>query len=841
MADDDTVKGAAASAAESREGASTPGTADSNNDSDSAGVGQNGQEQHTANGGSPQTIAEAAAYYHDNRGWNPVPVSRRTKKPFEKEWQNLPYSPERFTQRKVLNVSIQLGPRSGWLVDVDLDSKEALAFADYFLPSTDGVFGRLSKPRSHRLYIADFSFEGEKAVIQFKDGDATIVELRIGAGGKGASTVVPPSVHESGERIEWEKGKNQPTPVDARELKESVVRLAVACLLAPRYPQRGSRHEAVLVIGGVLARAGWPAKDIEHLVTVVARSAGCSSWADHAKTAASAVAARAKGVHVSGLNRLAEVWGEDVVDAFVKWGIGGGRKRRIISSGKPVIKIEPEERKGIIDRVEATLLQNDIYQRGGLIVRIDYETMKTWDERDAEVQVISECDNEFLRETVDALCTFVKWDGRSKQDVVCDPPDWISPTLKGRKTRLRLPVLNGVSNCPILRANGEVITEPGYHAATGLYYDPRGITFPEIARTPSRLDAMRALGRIKRLFHTFPWVGADRIHNPNISVALSYLLTSVARRALDFAILHAFDAPTAGTGKSMISDIVSLVATGDRAAVVAYTEDQAEFDKLFDAKLMYGASLIPIDNCDGPLKGVKLNQAITQPVVSCRILGVSKFVLVRSLATISANGNNLVLEGDLTRRAACGRMDAGCERPELLKFDYSPLRDAAENRAELVSAALTVLRAYHVAGKPVRQLLGGFEEWSTLIRGALIWLGEADPLETMEDLRGADTVQSSLYAVMHEWKKHWPLGTPVTAAEMVKKANEWEPSQGGYVNPEWRDALMVIAASGSTLSSARLGTWLGRNKNRILSGMRIVPGVKHYGNQQWVLSAVQVK
>ncbi|MBK8123956.1 MAG: hypothetical protein IPK54_10475 [Dokdonella sp.] len=48
-----------------------------------------------------------------------------------------------------------------------------------------------------------------------------------------------------------------------------------------------------------------------------------------------------------------------------------------------------------------------------------------------------------------------------------------------------------------------------------------------------------------------------------------------------------------------------------------------------------------------------------------------------------------------------------------------------DHRQELLGAALTVLRAYIVAGKPAQpiQPYGSFEEWSGLLRGALVWLG----------------------------------------------------------------------------------------------------------------------
>ena len=73
------------------------------------------------------------------------------------------------------------------------------------------------------------------------------------------------------------------------------------------------------MLGGVLARAGWSADDIGHLVGVVARAADDREWRDRADTAAGAVAVKANGHDVSGLGRLRDVWGPDVRDTLCKW------------------------------------------------------------------------------------------------------------------------------------------------------------------------------------------------------------------------------------------------------------------------------------------------------------------------------------------------------------------------------------------------------------------------------------------------------------------------------------------------------------------------------------------
>jgi hypothetical protein len=273
------------------------------------------------------TIAEAALDYHTRRKWKPVPISRKTKKPIGKKWQERPYDPAQF-DGNAQNVGIQLGEVSGGLVDIDLDTMMAVGFAPAFLPTTDAIFGRRSKPCSHQLYVSDLYKTETRAVIQYaqhlKNGNGKlaqgqmIVELRIGGNGKGATTVAPPSMHETGETVQWERD-GEPARVAGDELTRAVRKIAVACALKPYYPGQGSRHEGAKVLGGVLARAGWSADDIGHLMMEVARAAGDDEIDDRVRTAAEAVNVKANGHDVPGFERLREVWGDEVADTLGHW------------------------------------------------------------------------------------------------------------------------------------------------------------------------------------------------------------------------------------------------------------------------------------------------------------------------------------------------------------------------------------------------------------------------------------------------------------------------------------------------------------------------------------------
>src|SRR5215471_3729947 len=272
------------------------------------------------------TIAEAALDYHTRRKWKPVPVNRKTKKPIGNDWQKRPFNPNQF-DANAQNVGIQFGEVSGGLADVDLDSKAAIGLAPDFLPATNAEFGRRSKPCSHRLYVTDLYKTEKRAVIQYaqyqKNGNGKlvrgqmIVELRIGGTGLGAQSVVPPSMH-SGETVEW-VNDGEPAKVVGDELAHAVRKLAIASLLSTHYPEEGSRHEGALVIGGVLARAGWTADDIRHVIEVVARSVDDDDVPDRITAATSAVNLKASGHAVPGFDRLREVWGDEVADTLTHW------------------------------------------------------------------------------------------------------------------------------------------------------------------------------------------------------------------------------------------------------------------------------------------------------------------------------------------------------------------------------------------------------------------------------------------------------------------------------------------------------------------------------------------
>ena len=240
-----------------------------------------------------------------------------------------------------------------------------------------------------------------------------------------------------------------------------------------------------------------------------------------------------------------------------------------------------------------------------------------------------------------------------------------------------------------LRQDGSLHDTPGYDPMTGLLYKPE-CEFDAMPERPTRDDAIAALGMFNDLLAGFPFVTpADK------AVALSAILTALDRHNMPTAPLHGFSATVAGTGKSKLVDIVSILATGRSAAVKAQPGTEDELEKRLNSELLQGATIITIDNCEHPLQSAFLCQMLTQETVSIRPLGQSRTVNVSTAATVMATGNNLQIAGDLTRRALLCSLDARCEHPERRQFDWDATDVAKTKRGRLVSAALTILRAWH--------------------------------------------------------------------------------------------------------------------------------------------------
>lgn len=151
---------------------------------------------------------------------------------------------------------------SGRLVDVDIDADHALVTEaiDYFLANTPFVWGRKSKPRTHRIFFLtkDFDRAPHSKVLQYMKtleigGTSFSVELRGGSPENGLMSVLPGSVHPSGETYDWATNFDPTrggTVVEEYDLIRGL-RMSLAAAVLATYWREGTRNDMSLAFAGL--------------------------------------------------------------------------------------------------------------------------------------------------------------------------------------------------------------------------------------------------------------------------------------------------------------------------------------------------------------------------------------------------------------------------------------------------------------------------------------------------------------------------------------------------------------------------------------------------------------
>lgn len=480
-------------------------------------------------------------------------------------------------------------------------------------------------------------------------------------------------------------------------------------------------------------------------------------------------------------------------------------RQRTLDPSKSII-IEGGQLTSIVDRIERVLLKNTtIYQRGGQLTRaIKLDTAITNDKdvrREAGSTMLIPVREPWLIEKMGQALPWLRYEQRAGDYVVLDPPPLYARTLLGRG-EWSFPVLRGVITSPTLNREGQVIEQPGFNATSGLLLDFPAGAFPPVPPHPTQDDALAALRLLASPLRSFPF-----IDEAALAVALSGMLTALVRLSLRTAPLHSYDAPTAGTGKSLLAEMVGLLVCGTRPPAMSQGKSEEEDEKRLSTVLFAGDPVIHIDNCERAISGDFLCSMLSQEVVQARILGFSERRILPSTALVLASGNNLIFAGDTSRRSVVCRLDAKVERPDQRNFDFDCHAEVMAARPRLVIAGLTVLAAYHHAGRSEKLTpMGSFTDWEW-VRGALVWLGCADPADTRRVILDNDPKKDELLSVMSLWEQ--ALGDMRVE---VSDINSRESTQ------ELRNKLIEVACHRGAWSGKSVGWWLRRNKDRMVGG-----------------------
>src|SRR5262249_7584717 len=156
------------------------------------------------------------------------------------------------------------------------------------------------------------------------------------------------------------------------------------------------------------------------------------------------------------------------------------------------------------------------------------------------------------------------------------------------------------------------------------------------------------------------------------------------------------------------------------------------------AVLVEAPTFVFLDNLSRTLDSGALASVLTARTWKDRILGRTKTASLPNTCVWLASGNNTRLSREIIRRTVWTRLDAKIDTPwERTDFRHTNLLAWAKaHRAQLVWAALTLCRAWIVAGKPAgKQKLGMFEGWVETMGGILDVAGVRGLLTNAEAFR----------------------------------------------------------------------------------------------------------
>lgn len=484
--------------------------------------------------------------------------------------------------------------------------------------------------------------------------------------------------------------------------------------------------------------------------------------------------------------------------------------------GKPVIEYhEAGLSEAVTQACDIVLDGSRLYARGAALfrlVRIDGK----------EMSVLVPAEEVNLTEILTKAISWHKPDARATlgyRKVKCPP--LVAKAVIARCGDWPFRQLKAIVSTPIMRSDGTVINAKGFDLQSGIYFDSDA-TWPDIGERPDKTAAAAALGTIRQLVSSFPFVsGVDE------SAAIAMILTAIVRPALKTAPLFGVNATAPGTGKSKLVDIAAILATGKIAAVNSYSGDDEELRKVLESRLLKGDSFINLDNLSVALRSDHLCQVLSQEEVNIRPLGHSLALDSATAVMFCATGNGLRFAGDMTRRVVLINLDAGVERPEERVFENDVIEDARRRRVEIVTAGLTLLRAFVAnEGDKVSPALGSFETWSNLVRSALVWLGLSDPLGNSAKIRESDPEKERTSAIISAL----PADKPWAAAEIARMVEV-----GAFDPIGNRRHEGLIEALGDFIERGRLNTtrfsgFLRKHTGRIVNAQIIVNAGKNRVN-----------
>jgi hypothetical protein len=425
--------------------------------------------------------------------------------------------------------------------------------------------------------------------------------------------------------------------------------------------------------------------------------------------------------------------------------------------------------------------------------------------------------------------------------VAVEPPSWLLSSVLQARAYVGVPEIRSVAECPFVRPDGTIVDRVGFDPATGtlLASTVEGLDVPS---RPTREQIGEAVGKLYKVVAEFPFESST-----DEAAWLAAALTAIQRPAIRGPVPgFAMVGNTAGVGKGKLVDCCGMLATGRTIPTSPYPSDETEAAKVKLSLALDGVSLVHFDNVpNGSEYGCgAMDSAITTCVASGRILGQSRdsgAVPLRPGWFLT--GNNCTPGADAARRWLRVGVDTKTEFPERQAFTLELPGYVAENRAELLSAALTILVAHAQAGRPgvpgpdgKPQVLGSFEDWNAVVRGAVFYAVNVDPVAAPAP-RHMSEAKQQLSALLLAWADLPGQECGLRVAEVLRLARQ--ATADPALADALRQAIRTPRGEGGLPTDRQLGNFIREHNRQPVGNLRFTQkGEDRKGFALWAVEKV---
>jgi hypothetical protein len=366
--------------------------------------------------------------------------------------------------------------------------------------------------------------------------------------------------------------------------------------------------------------------------------------------------------------------------------------------------------------------------------------------------------------------TRINFDGKPAER---DDINWVV-----NQPRTDYPALRGVTAAPVFGPDMSLITTPGYHKPSGLYYAPKvGAVVPPVSEVPDVYELASAVNSLVDVLADFPFDGlttraevvaavGNGENVPSFCQALSIALSVVCRMFINGPVPWHFvrkAKPRTGATK-MVGVLTQMALLTEGASVEALPTSEEEMNKTLMATLDSGEPFYFPDNISPKVMVDSGNFAAfltANPYYSGRRIGTPGKQKAENKTVTVSSGNQPKVSEELAARILWGVLDPKMEKPSARTgFKYNLDTHMPQYAPLYLHALLTLVQHWKAQGCPLwaGEIMGGFDQHNTIIGGILDAAGimgfRSNAAETLEATQVDSPTDMVMDAMITEYHKN---------------------------------------------------------------------------------------